>query len=135
MPVFLPWFMTPELYPSPDWIRKYPIPKGWTPIKETVEMVTKSEAYVTSSEALRMVLGTGWKMPDEQKWYWEFNFKEHRRRGIEKSWYRQMPVDDLEALIGENDKAVGEEAVEAMKRQPSARKQTSPGVCPGVWST
>ena len=116
MPVFLPWFMTPELYPSFDWIKKYPIPRGWSPIKETIEMVNKSEAYVASSESLRMVLGIGWKMPDEQKWYWEFNFKEHRRRGIEKSWYRQMPVDDLEALIGENDKAVGEEAVESMKR-------------------
>lgn len=116
MPVFLPWFMTPELYPSFDWIKKFPIPRDWSPIKETIEMVNKAEAYVASSESLRMILGSGWKMPVEQKWYWEFNFKEHRRRGIEKSWYRQMPVDDLEALIGENDKAVGEEAVEAMKK-------------------
>lgn len=119
MPVFLPWFMTPELYPSHDWIKKYPIPKDWTACKETVEMVNKSEAYVSTSEALRIVLGRGWKMPDEQKWYWEFNFQEHRRRGMEKSWYRQMPVDDFEALLGENDKAVGDEAVNAMQKTVS----------------
>lgn len=119
LPLFLPWFMTPELYPSASWIGQYPIPRDWIPAPETVAMTHKCEAYVNSTEVLREELGKGWKLPREQQWWWEFEFMSHRRRGIEKSFTRQHPCDDLEALIGENDKAVGEEAVEAMKRTVS----------------
>lgn len=116
LPLFLPWFMTPELYPSTSWINQYPIPKNWEPAPETVTMTIKCEAYVATTEVLREELGRGWKLPKEQQWWWEFEFMSHRRRGIEKSFTRQHPCDDIEALIGENDKAIGEQAVSQMQR-------------------
>lgn len=118
LPLFLPWFMTPELYPSKSWILKYKIPDDWSPynLPETVAMTTKCEAYVATTPMLRKVLGENWILPDEQKWYWEFNFLEHRRRGLEKSWLRQMPCDDLEALVSEGDKIVSRETIELMDK-------------------
>jgi hypothetical protein len=116
LPLFLPWFMTPELYPSKSWILKYKIPEGWAPIPETQAMTLKCDAYVACTEMLRRVLGEAWKLPAEQKWYWEFNFLEHRRRGLEKSWTRQMPCDDFEALIGDRDKIIPEETVTQMEK-------------------
>jgi hypothetical protein len=118
LPLFLPWFMTPELYPSKSWIKKYKMPKDWPNSRnqETASMTTKCEAYVASTKILREVLGENWKLPDEQQWYWQFNYEEHKRRGLEKSWIRQMPCDDYDALLGEKEKAVGEETKDAMKR-------------------
>lgn len=116
LPLFLPWFMSPELYPSRSWIAKYPIPKDWIPIPETRAMATKCRAYVASTEILREELGKGWELPLDAQWWWEFSYTEHKQRGIEKSFTRQYPCDDFEALIGEHDKAVGEEALENMAR-------------------
>lgn len=116
LPLFLPWFMTPELYPQENWLREHPVPSDWKPATETIAMTAKCEAYVASTEVLRDELGKGWKLPIEQQWWWEFEFMSHRRRGIEKSFTRQHPCDDFEALIGENDKAVSAEAIEAMKK-------------------
>jgi hypothetical protein len=118
LPLFLPWFMTPELYPSRSWIQKYKIPEGWSPgnVPETVSMTIKCEAYVACTDILRRVLGENWKLPDEQKWYWEFNFLEHRRRGLDKSWARQMPCDDLEALVSDGDSIVNKQTVELMDK-------------------
>lgn len=119
LPLFLPWFMTPELYPQKTWLEEHPVPKNFTPAPETLAMIIKCEAYVASTEVLREELGKGWKLPIEQQWWWQFEFMSHRRRGIEKSFTRQHPCDDFEALIGENDKAVGETAIEEMKKTVS----------------
>jgi hypothetical protein len=116
LPLFLPWFMTPELYPMQSWLNKFPIQKGWKPAPETEAMTAKCEAYVASTEILRMVLGKNWSLPQEQKWWWEFEYMSHKRRGKEKSFTRQHPCDDFEALIGDNDKAVSEGAAENMTR-------------------
>jgi hypothetical protein len=115
-PVFLPWFMTPELYPSTDWIGKYKIPDDWTPAPETQAHMIKCQAYTSSTPILTEVLGKRWVLPREQAWYWEFNYFEYKRRGLEKTWMRQMPADDYEALQGDNDRAVGDDALANMAR-------------------
>ncbi len=121
LPLFLPWFMTPELYPSKAWLIKYPMPKDFARerIPETKAMATKCAAYVASTEILREELGSGWELPIEAQWWWQFEYSSHKRRGIEKSFIRQHPCDDFEALIVEHDKAVGEEAMENMTRTVS----------------
>lgn len=103
LPLFIPWFMTPELYPTPNWIHDHPVPKDWIQASETVAMTAKCEAYTRSTEMISRTLGENWTLPRQQQWYWEFMFQDHKRRRIEKSWLRQMPCDDYEALSGEND--------------------------------
>jgi hypothetical protein len=69
---------------------------------------------------LAKVIGDTWTMPIEQQWYWQFKHEDHKRRRVEKSWYRQMPCDDYEALLGERDKIVGEETLEVLKKSQVA---------------
>jgi hypothetical protein len=114
LPVFLPWHTTPELYPGKSWLEKFPIPSGWEPNEDTVGHIRRAEAYVQSTEMLRQIIGHHWHMPREQQWFWEFNHEDHKRRRVEKSWYRQMPCDDYEALLGERDKVASEHALEVM---------------------
>lgn len=118
MPIFLPWFMSPELYPQKTWLAANPVPKDFlnNRIPETRAMALKCKAYVATTDILREELGKGWELPLEMQWWWEFEFTAHRKRGIEKSFLRQHPCDDFEALIGEHDKAIGEEAIENMLR-------------------
>lgn len=111
LPLFLPWFMTPELYPTPTWIQKFPVPMGWKPTLDTKAHAAKCQTYVASTEMLRRVLGKNWTLPLEQQWFWEFNFQDAKRRRMEKSWLRQMPADDYEALQGHNDMVYGDEGI------------------------
>ena len=115
LPVFLPWHTTPELYPGP-WLKKHPMPEGFAPNEDTVSHLRRAEAYVRNTEMLTEILGKDWSMPLEQQWYWQFKHEDHKRRRVEKSWYRQMPSDPYEALLGENDKVYDEESIEVVSR-------------------
>lgn len=103
LPLFLPWFMTPELFPTNHWMKKFPFPDDWKPAPETQTMTAKCEVYARNTKILADILGAKWKLPPEQQWYWEFHYLDAKKRRQEKSWTRQMPCDDMEALIGEND--------------------------------
>ena len=52
-----------------------------------------------------------WRLPDAQVWYWQFNYEDAKTRGLDKSWSRQMPCDDFEALIGEHDSVYGQDVI------------------------
>jgi len=113
LPLFLPWFMTPELYPTKDWIRAFPIPAGWRRgrTREVQAMIDKCELYVKSTPLLKSILGDKWRLPDDQVWYWEFKYGDARARGTDKSFARQLPCDDFEALIGEHDCVYGMDVI------------------------
>jgi hypothetical protein len=114
LPVFLPWHTTPELYPGP-WLKKHPMPADFQPNEDTISHVQRAQAYVRNTPMLAKVMGAEWTMPLEQQWYWQFKHEDHKRRRVEKSWYRQMPCDDYEALLGERDKIVDNQTIEVMK--------------------
>ncbi len=116
LPGFLPWHTTPELYPGDAWLKKFPMPESFHPNDDTEAHVRRAEAYVRSTPMLSKIMGAEWTMPITQKWFWEFNHEDHKRRRVEKSWYRQMPSDDYEALLGENDKVYGQETIEVVNR-------------------
>ena len=119
LPVFLPWHTTPELYPGP-WLKKHPMPADFEPNEDTVSHVRRAEAYVRSTPMLAKIIGKEWEMPREQQWFWQFKHEDHKRRRVEKSWYRQMPSDDYEALLGERDKIVDELTIDVMTKSQVA---------------
>lgn len=104
LPLFLPWFMTPELYPTSNWIKKFPFPAGWRrgQTREVQAMIDKCQAYVKNTEILRKILGSKWVLPDEQVWYWQFKYEDSKLRRQEKSWSRQMPCVTGETLVSTN---------------------------------
>lgn len=99
LPLFLPWFMTPELFPTDHWMKKFPFPEGWTPAPETRAMTAKCEAYANNTQILSNILGSGWHLPPEQQWYWEFHYLDAKKRRTEKSWTRQMPCITGDTLV------------------------------------
>lgn len=116
LPVFLPWHTTPELYPGEAWLKKYPAPADFIPNEDTLSHIKRCEAYVRNTPMLSKIMGTEWSMPLTQQWFWQFNHEDHKRRRVEKSWMRQMPGDDYEALMGENDKVYSQESIDVVTR-------------------
>lgn len=110
-PLFLPWFMATDLYPTYTWLLMHPIPEGWRPLEETMLHATKCEAYVASTDILREELGMGWRLPKEQAWFWEVNYQEHKAKGIARSWLQEMPADDVEALQSKNKSVIAPEII------------------------
>lgn len=118
-PLFIPWPLATDLYPEADWVKKFPIPEDWMPIKETRKHVQRCELYIRSTPFLSEVAGATWHMPREQQWFWEFNYLEALKKHTERTWASQMPADDLEALTGKNDVVFGPDVIEV---QTEARK-------------
>jgi len=124
LPVFLPATVETDMYPDVHWLKKFPIPDGWTPNDETRSQIIRGEAYIRNAPMLSKVLGDNWTMSREKQWYLEFNYEDHKRRRVEKSWRRQMPLDDYDALLGENDKVYGESTVEIVSASVQPLSQT-----------
>lgn len=110
-PLFLPWFLGTDKYPTETWIRTHPIPHNWRPIDETSQMVARAKFYISNSPVLEKVLGASWEMPRHQMWYWEVNYLEHRAKGKEKLWFQEMPTDDKESFQGSYDNVFGRETI------------------------
>ena len=102
-PVFIPWPMTPELYPTPDFIKDHPVPYDFSPVEVTRKHVQRCELFIRNTDYLAKVAGANWKMPVEQQWYWQWNYLQAVDSHTQKTWFSQKPADDYEALQGAND--------------------------------
>ena len=126
LPLFLPWFTTPELYPTKSWIQKFPFPAGWKrgETREVQAMIDKCEAYVRNTEIMTQLYGKDWRLPDNQVWYWQFNYEDSKLRRTEKSWQRQMACDDFDALVGEHDSVYGWEGIADIQTKREKKVET-----------
>ncbi len=111
-PLFITWALASDLYPQEDWLKKFPIPEGWEPMKETRKHVQQCELYVRSTEFLSSIVGANWKLTRAQQWFWEFNYKAAVKSHTERTWFSQMPADDNQALTGKNDLIFSNETIE-----------------------
>jgi hypothetical protein len=105
-PMFIPWPMCPDIYPEPDWVRKFPVPVDFESRQMheiTRKHVIKCESYIRNTPYLAKIAGANWRMPPEQKWFWQFNYDAACKNRTQKTWAAQMPADDYEALTGIHD--------------------------------
>lgn len=102
-PVFIPWPMTPELFPTKDFIHDHPVPGDFRPLEVTRKHVQRCELYIRNTDYLAKVVGNHWRMPIEQQWFWEWNYLQSVDSHTQKTWFAQKPADDFEALQGLND--------------------------------
>ena len=121
-PVFFPWFLASDLFPTPTWLREHPLPADWLQQPLTERMRIKCAAYVRSTPLMRELLGESWALPDTQAWFWEFNYLEHAAKRNAKGWLQEMACDDFEALQPKKDLVFDLTPIEdqyARRRQPT----------------
>lgn len=99
-PVFLPWYVGTDIYPTETWIRSRPVPKNWTPREITVKHAEQAREYVYANPLLYKHLAKGkkWSMPIEQMWFWEVTRDEYEAKGELALFLSEMPSNDKEAF-------------------------------------
>lgn len=91
-PIFLPWMLCSEWYPSSEWIKKYPVPADWNPSKETLSYSRKCNDYANSNFSKFLV--SDYAMSLEQMWFWEFQYKQAVATNSVDVFLSQMPCND-----------------------------------------
>lgn len=101
-PMFLPWFVGSDIYPTETWLRGHPIPEQWEPSTLTYHHADRARAAVLASPLLLKHLGPEWEMPLEQMWWWEVTRDEYAAKKELAQFYSETPADDLEAFQSTN---------------------------------
>ena len=102
-PVFLPWFVARDFYPTATWIRRSPVPQDWRPEPVTVAHAERAKKFVRANDLLRTYYPEGWEMPVEQKWFWEVTREEYRSKKILSRFNHEFAADDLEAFMASGE--------------------------------
>jgi hypothetical protein len=110
-PLFLPWFTANNLYPTPTWLRMRPVPEDWVPNVETRAHTAKSELFVRSNSLLNKQLGSDFKLPKEQQWWWEVEHEQAKMKGLEPGFLQEYCGDDEEALQRSTTGVFGADAI------------------------
>jgi hypothetical protein len=87
----------------PAWAKKYPIPENWVPLPKTIEHVEDAEMYVASVPYLKSGLGTGWKMPAIQQWFWEREYLRAQDENRVDKYLKDMAATDEECFANDED--------------------------------
>ena len=98
MPVFLPWYVGRDIYPTPTELRSRPVPKGWTPSSLTQSHAQKAKEYVENSPILKPHFPNNWTMPREQMWYWEYTRNYYKESGELNTFLRELCSNDVECF-------------------------------------
>lgn len=97
-PIFLPWHIGTDMWPTKTWLRQCPIPSNYRPSDEVIRHAEKCRTYVLSNDLLRNHLGSNWLLPLHQMWFYECKLEEARRKNTLNKWLEEMPADDMEAF-------------------------------------
>lgn len=120
-PLFLPWFVATDLYPTEAWLRKQPIPAKWTPNETVIAHAERAKVYVRSNALLRKQLGTNWQMPREQMWYYESEYNTARENKRLNIFLSEMPADEHEAFQSTQESAFEPEVITFHRNAAGAR--------------
>lgn len=112
LPVFLPWFVGTDLYPSEADLRARPIKPDWIPSERVVAHAERARQYVLSNPMLMKHLAKGdpnWHMPREQMWYHENEYNSARKKKELNIFLSELPADDFEAFQSPNQPLIDPE--------------------------
>lgn len=97
-PVFLPYYLSPELYPTPAWLTSIPIPQSWKPPDFVLDHARQAQEYVRSNPLLRSILGPHWEMSREMMWWYHFSFNLADKKDRLDIFLSEYPANDLDAF-------------------------------------
>jgi len=101
-PLFFPWYVAKDIYPTKGWLRRRPIPDGWEVPEHIERHADAAQAYVRSSKILNKYLGEGWQMPREQKWFYHVEYLEASKKKTLGLFLQEMPATPEEAFQASN---------------------------------
>jgi len=117
VPIFLPWFLGEDLYPTKGWLRRRPVPVGWSPGEMVLEHARAAKVFVSQTDRLRRVLGREWEMSREQMWFYQVEYDNHKRRRQVPIFLSEMPANPQEAFQSSNPTVFEPDVMARLVRQ------------------
>jgi len=119
-PIFLPWYVGTDIYPTPADLRKRPIPGDWIPQDATVKHAERARQYVLSTPLLFKHLAQGhsnWQMPREQMWWREIGYQSAREQKVLHIFLAEYCADDFEAFQIQQNPLIDQEVLIAYQER------------------
>ena len=112
-PVFISWPLATDLYPQADWLRAHPVPPGFYErrLDATKAHIARCESYIRNTDYLAKVVGSSYRVPIEQQWYWQNEYTQAKERHSLQQHAARLPADDFEALTGVHDSVFDSETI------------------------
>ena len=112
-PVFISWPLATDMYPQADWLRAHPVPLGFYEkrIDATKAHIARCESYIRNTPYLAKVVGSNYRVPIEQQWWWQLEYVQARERHSLQQHAARLPADDFEALTGVHDSVFDGETI------------------------
>jgi hypothetical protein len=110
-PIFLPWYVGTDLYPTEAGYRRRPAPSDWVPPAYVDKHAEAAKVYVRSTKVLRDALGANWEMSLKQKWWYYLEFEEARAKKQLHILLRELPANAEEAFQNANPSVVSTETM------------------------
>lgn len=101
-PIFLPWYVGTDLYPTRDWLKRRPVPEDWQVPEFVARHAQAASEYVAQAPLLRSELGDGWLMPLEQQWFYLVEYGRAKRKKTLHIFLQEMPATPEEAFQNSN---------------------------------
>ena len=119
-PMFLPWFVGTDIYPTPTELRARPVPPKWIPSDRTIHHAERARQYVLANPLLKEHLAKGrtdWIMPRAQMWFYEIERETATKKKALNTFLREMPADDLEAFQNTGRSVVDQDVIIAYRER------------------
>lgn len=110
-PIFLPWYVGKDLYPTEAGYRRRPAPENWKPPAYVDRHAEAAKIYVRETKILRDALGADWEMPLRQKWWYYLEFEEAREKKQLHILLRELPANAEEAFQNANPSVMSTETM------------------------
>lgn len=113
-PVFLPWYVGTDIYPSPAEQRARPVPTDWVPSDRSIRHAERARQYVLSNPDLFTHLAKGnkdWRLPKAQMWYYEVEYENARAKKTLNIFLAEMASDDADSFQHTNIPVIDKEVL------------------------
>lgn len=134
-PVFLPYFLGDDIYPTATWLRKTLLKSQvsldtWKPDKKTLAHAKSAQDYVRNTPYLTKELGKNWQLSKEMQWFWEFKYKQAKRKNNLTKFLEELPSNDQEAFQFSGKPILSHELIQILdsNKAPLANYQGKPAV-------
>lgn len=120
-PIFLPWFIAIDLYPTAAQMRRNPIPLNWEPAKRTSDHRDSAELYASTNPDLIKYLGKDWRMSPEQMYWWECERENYLRKKELNLFLQEYCSNPEEAFQSTNISAFDVDLVSQLRDETRAQ--------------
>src|SRR5262249_23033212 len=97
-PLFLPYYVSLEIYPTEGWLAGIPIPENYKPSDYVIEHARRAEEYVASDPFLLKVFGPDWRMPLATQWWYQYSYDYAMRKDKLGDFLSEYCSTDTEAF-------------------------------------